>query len=212
MREKNLATLRAFAQRQPGEKRKRVHFLFRAKPVEVLNGDRVRGLRLERTRVDGDRAEGTGEVFDISCGVVISAIGYRMPPLAGVPVDEAGGIVRNQDGRVAPGLYAVGWAKRGPVGVIGTNKADGDLVARQIAEDIAPDIAPDIARVGRPGGPGLEGLLRGRGVRWVTFADWLRIEAAEVAAAPPGAPRRKLIRINDMLRVLDESCQVVTDS
>jgi ferredoxin--NADP+ reductase len=136
--------------------------------------------------------------------LVISAIGYRMPPLAGVPVDETSGIVRNQDGRVAPGLYAVGWAKRGPVGVIGTNKADGDLVARQIAEDITA--------AGRPGGAGLEGLLRARGVRWVTFADWLRIEAAEAAAAPPGAPRRKLIRISDMLRVLEESCQVVTDS
>jgi len=197
LREKNLATLRAFARRQPDEKRKRVRFVFCAKPVEVLNGARVRGLRLERTHVDGGRAEGTGEIFDIPCGVVISAIGYRMPPLAGVPVDEAGGIVANQDGRVAPGLYAVGWAKRGPVGVIGTNKADGDLVARQIAEDIAP--------AGRPGGQALEALLRGRGVRWVTFADWRRIEAAEVAAAPPGAPRRKLIRIKDMIEVLDRS-------
>jgi len=204
LREKNLATLRAFARRQPGEKRKRVHFVFCAKPVEVLNGDRVRGLRLERTRVDGGRAQGTGEVFDIPCGVVISAIGYRMPPLAGVPMDEAGGIVRNQDGRVAPGLYAVGWAKRGPVGVIGTNKADGDLVARHIGEDVVA--------AGRPGGPGLAALLRERGGRWVTFADWLRIDAAEVAAAPSGAPRRKLIHIKDMLRVLGEPPGTVAKS
>jgi len=197
LREKNLATLRGFAERPPGEKPKRVHFLFCAKPVEVLGDGRVSGLRLERTRVDGGRAVGTGEFFEIPCGAVISAIGYRMPPLADVPVDEAKGVVVNRDGRVAPGLYAVGWAKRGPVGVIGTNKADGDTAARQIGEDIAEGT--------RPGGSALEALLVERGVRPVSFADWQRIEAAEVAAAAAGAPRRKLIRVEDMLAVLEDS-------
>jgi ferredoxin--NADP+ reductase len=207
-REKNLATLRGFSGRQPDEKRKRVHFLFNAKPVEVLGTGRVSGLRLERTRVEGGRAVGTGEFFDIPCGAIISAIGYRMPPLAGVPIDERAGIVANRDGRVERGLYAVGWAKRGPVGVIGTNKADGDVVARQIAEDMAGDITEG----GRPGGAGLKVLLAQRGVRPISFADWLRIEAAEVAAAAPGAPRRKLIRIKDMLAVVAQPAGTVTES
>ena len=207
-REKNLATLRGFSGRQPDEKRKRVHFLFNAKPVEVLGTGRVSGLRLERTRVEGGRAVGTGEFFDIPCGAIISAIGYRMPPLAGVPIDERAGIVANRDGRVEKGLYAVGWAKRGPVGVIGTNKADGDVVARQIAEDMAGDITEG----GRPGGAGLKVLLAQRGVRPISFADWLRIEAAEVAAAAPGAPRRKLIRIKDMLAVVAQPAGTVTES
>lgn len=204
MREKNLATLRDFAGRPPGNKRKRVHFLFCARPVEVLANGRVRGLRLERTRMDGGRAQGTGAFFEIPCGVVIPAIGYRMPPLAGVAVDAATGVALNRDGRVDGGLYVVGWAKRGPVGVIGTNKADGDTAARQIGADITAS--------GRPGGPALESLLAKRAARWVSFAEWQRIEAAEVAAAPAGAPRRKLIRIKDMLAVLEESARRVTKS
>jgi len=198
--EKNLATLRSFADSPSGAARKRVHFLFYAQPVEVLGG----GLRLERTRVEGGRALGTGEFFEIPCGVVIPAIGYRMPPLAGVPMDEARGVVANRDGRVDDGLYVVGWAKRGPVGVIGTNKGDGDTLARQISEDISES--------GRPGGATLESLLAKRAVRWVSFADWQRIDAAEVAAAPARAPRRKLIRIKDMLAVLEDSAGEVTKS
>jgi len=204
LREKNLATLRSFTECSQGEKPKRVHFLFCAKPVEVLSNGRVSGLRLERTRVESGRAVGIGEFFEIPCGAVISAIGYRMPPLAGVPVDQAKGVVVNRGGRVDEGLYVVGWAKRGPVGVIGTNKADGDAAARQIGEDISEG--------GRPGGPALEGLLAERGVRRVSFADWQRIEAAEVTAAPAGAPRRKLIRIKDMLAVLEDSAAKVTES
>ena len=127
-----------------------------------------------------------------------------MPPLPGVPMDERTGVVAHRDGRIAEGLYAVGWAKRGPVGVIGTNKADGDLVARQITETIAA--------AGRPGGPGLWALLAKRGVRLVSFADWQRIDAAEGAMASPGAPRRKLIRIKDMLAVLRQTEKVFSKS
>lgn len=194
--EKNLATLRTFAERNSDEKRKRLHFVFFARPVEVLGNESVTGLRLERTRVESGRAVGTGETFEIDCGAVVAAIGYRMQPVDGAPLDPKTGMVANQDGRVAEGVYVVGWAKRGPVGVIGTNKTDGDVAAEQIVADIE--------RGHKPGRPDFERLLTERGVRWVTFEDWERIEAGEVAAAPPGAPRRKFTRVDEMLAVLDK--------
>ncbi|MFQ6018652.1 MAG: FAD-dependent oxidoreductase [Kiloniellaceae bacterium] len=196
LKEKNLATLRTFAEAPADQKRKRLHFVFFAKPVAVLGDDRVEALRLERTRVEDGRAVGTGEAFEIRCGAVVAAIGYRMDGFAGVPIDERSGFVRCRNGRVDRGLYVVGWAKRGPIGVIGTNKADGDLVAEHIRADVPHG--------GKPGRAALERLLDKCGRRWVSFQDWQRIDAVEVAAAPAGAPRRKLIRIKDMLAVLDE--------
>ncbi len=195
LREKNLATIRGFREVEPAGKGKRLHFTFFANPLEVLGGARVEGLRLEKTRLEAGRAVGTGETFEVPCGLLVSAVGYRTALLAGLPFDEARGIVANQQGRVAEGLYAVGWAKRGPSGVIGSNKPDGALVARQIVEDFTEGR--------KPGRAAFEGLLAERGVESVSFAGWKRIEAAEIAAAAPGAPRRKLIRVKDMLSVID---------
>ncbi len=199
LREKNLATLGDFTKLEPEGRMKRVHFVFYAKPLEVLGGGRVEGLRLERTTVVEGRAVGTGETFEVPSGLVLASIGYRARALADLPFDQGRGIVVNREGRVEPGLYVVGWAKRGPTGVIGTNKPDGVTLARQIAEDLSAGL--------KPGRPALERLLRERAVRWVDFADWKAIEAAEIAAAPSGAPRRKLIRVNDMLAVLDKKTQ-----
>jgi ferredoxin--NADP+ reductase len=192
---KNLATLAEFAARAPDEKPKRVHFRFFAAPVEVLGGDRVEGLRLEHTRVIEGRAVGTGEFFEVPCGLVVTAISYRGQGVEGVPFDEDQGIVVNRDGRVADGLYAVGWAERGSTGVIATNRADG----RQVAGHILADL-PEGAK---PGRPALEKLLAERGLRPVSFADWQRIEAAEIANAAPGAPRRKFVTVAEMLAVLE---------
>jgi ferredoxin--NADP+ reductase len=212
--EKNLATLRGFAARASeaasgATKAKRVHFLFNAQPDAVLGPDAVTGggrcqaLRLERTRLEDGRAVGSGEFFEIPCGLVVSAIGYRMEPIEGLTLDSSTGGIENRDGRVAPGLYATGWAGRGPSGVIGTNKGDGDRTAKLIRADF-PTESPtgDKAGSGKAGRAALERLLAERGVHWVGFADWERIDAAEVAAAAPGAPRRKLTRIEDMLAVL----------
>ena len=195
LREKNLATIRGFQAIEPAGKAKRLHFTFFAKPVAVLGGARVEGLRLEKTRLEAGRAVGTGETIEVPCGLVVASIGYRTAPLTGLPFDQARGVVLNQAGRIAEGLYAVGWAKRGPSGVIGSNKPDGDAAARQITEDFPQGR--------KPGRPALEKLLTERGDRWVSFADWKRIEAAEIAAAAPGSPRKKLIRVIDMLAVLD---------
>jgi ferredoxin--NADP+ reductase len=106
-----------------------------------------------------------------------------------------GGKSVNENGRIEKGLYAVGWIKRGPSGVIGSNKPDGEAAAQHIAKDCGEG-------TDRPGRAALESALEAKGHRWVTFDDWKKIEAAEEAAAPSGAPRRKFVRVDDMLRVL----------
>lgn len=202
MIEKNLATLRDFSKIEPGARRKRVHFEFFANPVEILGKARVEGIRMERTHVVDGRAVGTGQFFDVPCGLVIPAIGYYSEPIESVPFDRKRGVVVNSDGRVERGLYAVGWIKRGPSGVIGTNKPDGDVAAEQIAADLG-------AGSGKPGRAGFERLIKERKLRAVGFAEWKRIEAAEVANARPGAPRRKFFRVADMLAVLDDTVRSV---
>jgi len=204
--EKNLATLKGFAAGAPDDgpnavKTKRVHFVFYAKPDAVLGEGRCTALRLERTRIEDGRAVGTGEFFEVPCGLVVPAIGYSMAPVAGLTLDAASGAIANRDGRVDPGLYVVGWAGRGPSGVIGTNKAGGDRIAELIQVDFPQ--GSDRSSGGKPGRAVLERLLTERGLRRVGFADWERIDTAEVAAAPSGAPRRKLTRIADMLAILD---------
>ncbi len=195
LRERNLATLREFTETASGGRKKRVHFAFYAAPVEILGGERVEALRLERTEVVDGRARGTGDFFEITCGLVLPAIGYRSEPVAGAPFDERAGLIPNQDGRVAAGLYAAGWVKRGPTGVIGTNKPDGESAADRILEDFQAGE--------KPGREAFEKLLAHKGVRWVSFSDWRAIDAAEIAAAPEGAPRRKFVTVPDMLSVLD---------
>jgi ferredoxin--NADP+ reductase len=194
---RNLETLRGFVDAAPGGREKRVHFHFYASPVEILGGETVEGIRFERTEVRDGRAVGTGEYYEVECGIVIPAIGYQGQPLDGVPFDEAGGVVESDEGRVAAGLYAVGWIRRGPTGVIGTNKHDGDRAAEQILADCADS--------DKPGRDGLETALAEKGIRWVSYGDWQKIDAAEIANANPEAPRRKLTTIPEMLSVLDEN-------
>jgi NADPH-dependent glutamate synthase beta subunit-like oxidoreductase len=195
LKDKNLATLRSFVDAEPAGRKRRVHFQFYASPVEILGGDKVEGIRLEKTEVRDGRAVGTGETYDIACGIVIPAIGYQGQPLEGVPFDERNGVIQNDDGRVSEGVYAVGWIRRGPTGVIGTNKHDGDRASQQIQEDCTDG--------GKAGRTGLKELLNEKKVRWVDYSDWQKIDEAEKSAAAEGAPRRKLTRIPEMLAVLD---------
>jgi len=195
LRERNLATLREFTEMSPEGKPKRLHFAFFTNPVEILGGDHVEAVKMERTAVQDGRAVGTGEFVEIPCGLVIPAIGYYGEPFPGVPFDEKGGVVVHDDGRISDGVYAVGWIKRGPTGVIGTNKHDGDQAATQILKEVAEG--------GKPGRNQLESTLGERNVRWVSYPDWKRIEEAEIANASEGAPRRKFSRVDDMLAVLD---------
>jgi ferredoxin--NADP+ reductase len=196
VKEKNLEILRSYLPNKPSDKPITIHLFFNAAPVEVLGRDRVEGIRMVRTRLEGHRAVPTGETFDVPCGLVVTCIGYRSRPLDGVPFDEREGRFRNEEGRIEPGLYAVGWAKRGPTGVISTNYPDGVGVAQQIVADL--NSGRD-----RPGSSRLVALLRERNVRVVSFADWEKIDAAETAAATGKMPRRKFLTIREMLAVLE---------
>ncbi len=198
---RNLRILRAYADAAEAARARpvRVRFLFFASPVEILGGARMTGVRLERNRVENGRAVGTGETCELDAGLLIPAIGYRVADdVSGLPIDGRG-TVANAGGRVAPGVYVVGWARRGPTGVIGTNRNDArEVVDRILADGIAP---------GKPGPAGLDSLLARRGVRPVDYAGWRRIDAAEIAAATGSAserPRVKFTRIADMLAAAGE--------
>lgn len=191
---KVMALLRQFAGNRAGDKPVRLHFGFYAKPVAVLGEERVAGLRLARTRVEDGRCLDTGETFDLACGLVVPCIGYRSIPIPNVAFDTERGRFRNEDGRIADRLYAVGWARRGPTGTIGTNKPDGAVIAARILAEIRP--------AGREGGAGFDALALQRGLEVVRFEDWKRIEEAEMAAAQGQHPRLKFSRIDDMLSLI----------
>jgi len=192
-----LDTLRGLSQAKPGVKRRTIHLGFYAMPVEILGGDRVEGIRMERTRVERGRCVGTGETFDIPCGLVVTCIGSRAHAIDGIPFDERRGIVVNDEGRVKPRVYAAGWLKRGAVGTIGTNRLDSYGVVDLLIGDF--EGAP------RPGPDALDALLDSRSVRRTSFEDWLEINRMEEAAACGGAPRRKFTAIAEMLEALDRA-------
>ena len=189
---KAMTHLRAFALPQ-ADKRVRIVFDFFARPVRVEGDDHAERVIVARTRLDETgRVVDTGEEYAIPATLVVSCIGYRTPPIAGVPYDDALGRFANIDGRITAGLYAVGWARRGPTGTIGTNRPDGFAIAELIAADI-------VGGSGKTGRVGLDTLLADRGVDIVTFRDWQKIEAAEVTRARSGAPREKFATIAEML-------------
>ena len=180
---KNLGHLHQFATNTPGSKPKTLYLHFYARPVAVLGDAHVRGLRLERTRVENGDCIGTGDRFELDCGLLVPCIGYRSQAIEGIAYDQRRGRFVNENGVIAPGLFCTGWARRGPSGTIGTNRPDAFEVAATIIDTVKP--------AGKAGGDGLDTLLAERGVQPVYFEDWKRIEAAEEAAANAGAPRHK---------------------
>ena len=214
---KSVGHLRAFAGAAPRDAAVTVDFDFFARPVRIEGDGRAERLIVERTRLAPDgAAEGTGETYAIPARLVVACIGYRTPPIPGVPYDDALGRFANADGRIAPpdadaaglaeaglagaglagaglgGLYCVGWARRGPTGTIGTNRPDGFAITELIAGDIGHGR-------GSRGGAMLDALLAERGVEPVTFRDWRRIEAAETARARAGSPREKFTDVAAMI-------------
>ncbi len=190
---KSVTHLRAFAANTEPPKMITLDFDFFASPVSIEGDGKVERIIVERTKLDADlRSVGTGETYVIPCGLVVACIGYQTPPIDGVPYEHGRGRFANTDGRILPGLYCVGWARRGPSGTIGTNRPDGYAIIDLIAEDVGAGTS----KVGRPG---LDALLAGRGVDVVTFRDWQKIEAAEISRARDGAPREKFVAVDEMI-------------
>ncbi|GII60540.1 NADP oxidoreductase [Sphaerisporangium krabiense] len=173
----NVEVLRSWSARAAAGRPRRLEVRFWLRPVEILGTSRVEALRLERTRLVDGRVVGTGEYETIRVGMVLRSVGYQSVALPGVPFDTATMTVPNVAGRVAEGQYVAGWLKRGPTGVIGTNKSDAAETVRTLLADLA-------ARPDRPApGPRLDEVLAARGVSPITYADWLAIERAEAALA-----------------------------
>ena len=193
---KSVTLLREFAAIPPnihGEKPIAIEFDFFASPkaIDVTDG-RATGVVVERTVVEAGRAIGTGESYRVPADIVITCIGYETSPIEGVPFDERAGRFANDQGRILPGLYCVGWAKRGPSGTIGTNRPDGYSVIDIVDEDIGSGHR-------KRGREGFDDLAAERRLDIVTFRDWQKIEEAEIAAARDGSPREKFVDIESMI-------------
>ena len=201
----NYAVISNWAAGQPAGGARRLTVRFWLRPVEIHGPERVTGLTLERTRLDSEgRFTGTGELETLPVQMVLRSVGYQSVPLPGVPFDQrsctvpnTGGRVTGPDGAPLPREYVVGWLKRGPTGIIGTNKSDATETVRALLADLAGGPGPGQAELPRAGllrypsqQPGAEGngktaasafgeLLATRGIKPVSYDDFLRIEAAE---------------------------------
>lgn len=205
----NVKILQDWAIRDERGDAKRLHLHFLHSPVEILGEDRVTGLRTERTELTGDgNVKGTGEFIDHEVQAVYRAIGYLGSPLAGLPFDESRGVVPNEAGRVLDlddqpieGIYATGWIKRGPVGLIGHTKGDAlETVTNLVAdrESLTPAPEPE------PGS--FRDLLRERGVEYTTWEGWQRIEAREEElGAERGRKRIKMLSRDELNRAALQS-------
>ncbi|WP_406317823.1 FAD-dependent oxidoreductase [Streptosporangium sp. NBC_01639] len=171
----NVEVLQSWAARGPAGRPRRLDVRFWMRPVEILGEGRVEALRLERTRLVDGRVVGTGEFETLPVGMVLRSVGYRSVPLPGVPFSETTMTVPNESGRVRDREYVAGWLKRGPTGVIGTNKSDAAETVRTLLADLA---GREPARHAD-----LDALLASRGVSPITYRHWLSIEAAEAALA-----------------------------
>jgi ferredoxin/flavodoxin---NADP+ reductase len=212
---RNLEVLRDFAAREPSGKPRAIRLRFGVSPVEIVGDERVEAVEIVRNELVADAggriaAVATDERETIPAGLVFRSVGYRGTALPGIPFDESAGVVPNDRGRVLgadgaplPGVYAAGWIKRGPTGVIGTNKKDATETVGLLLED---------AREGRlPAGDGgdLVELLAERGVAPVLYAGWEAIDGTEKQRGEPlGRPRVKLCTWDDLLEAAGRTAPV----
>jgi ferredoxin--NADP+ reductase len=211
---RNVEILREYSQREPSGRSHRIEMRFLRSPVEILGDDgdgEVTGLRVVRNRIEPDasgtlRAVPTGEEEVIQCGLVLRSIGYRGRPLPGVPFDDRRGLIRNtggrccsEDGEPIRGEYAVGWIKRGPSGVIGTNKKDASDTVARLLED------RDAGMLNEPAQPDREAIatwLAERVPGLVTWDGWAAIDRHEtVRGEPQSRPRVKVVSVAEMVKI-----------
>ena len=196
---RNVEIIREWSSRDAQSAPKSIHLHFRARPVEIVGTDRVELVKVERTMVDeAGAAVGTGETFDIAAQLIVRSVGYRGTPIDDVPFDSRRNVIPNDEGRVLPdagvpikGLYVAGWIKRGPSGIIGTNKKDAAATVASLLLDLADEPVK--------GGNGIIDLLAAKGIEPIGFDGWKRIDAAEQAlGATRGRERTTLHSIEGL--------------
>jgi ferredoxin--NADP+ reductase len=213
---KKVEIIQGYAARPASGKPRSLTLRFLVSPVALMGNDtgEVSGMRLVRNRLVATptgtlQAQPTDHFEDLPVGLVFRSVGYRGVPLPGVPFNESWGVVLNDRGRVLdpdsrqplPGEYTAGWIKRGPTGVIGTNKPDAAETVAAMMEDLA---AGAHLRPERPTPASAEQMLRDRQPRCFSYADWQRLDALEIERGRAlGRPRLKFTRVEDMLAVLD---------
>ncbi|HEV7845984.1 MAG TPA: FAD-dependent oxidoreductase [Thermoleophilaceae bacterium] len=201
---KNVDILTGYAGREPLGKRRRIVLRFLVSPVELLGDERVEGIRIAHNElVEGDggliRPRATDITEELDCGLVFRSIGYRGTALPGVPFDDHACVIPNDAGRVLErtGEYAVGWIKRGPTGIIGTNKRD----AQETVDTLLGDLDADrLASPADPDRDSMEALLAERQPDAVSYAGWQAVDRVEREAGEPhGRPRVKLCSFEELL-------------
>jgi ferredoxin--NADP+ reductase len=208
--ENNLGLLRHWAERGSTGAARRIVFHFALSPVEIVGRDHVEAIHLVRNALVADahggvRAEPTTETVTLPVGLVFRSVGYRGVELSGLPFDAARGTIPNVSGRVVEsagsatalrGVYVTGWIKRGPQGIIGTNKACAvETIDHLLADTVADRLTP-----ASHGADDLDALLRERSIDVITWPDWQAIDRAEIARGQlAGRPRDKLVRIDAMM-------------
>jgi len=214
--QRNVDILTTQIARGEGTASRKIRARFFVSPVEVYGSERVEGMKLEINRLTKDdsgtlRARGTGEYEELpDIQMVFRSIGYKGHPLKDVPFDERNGIIPNDTGRVMdpetkdviPRVYVAGWIKRGPSGVVGTNKPDAIETVGLMLEDLQSTEIKDPINGGLGAVPD---LLRARGVRFVSFDDWKYLNEMEVQAGKKvGKPREKMTTVTEMISALDK--------
>jgi len=197
--------LNSWRTREPTGASRRLHLHFWAKPVAILGDDRVEGFRFERTRPDGEGGVvGTGEIREIPVQAVYRAVGYFGSPLNAIPFDSRRGVIPNREGQVIDdddepvrGVYATGWIKRGPVGLIGHTKSDAMETIRNVINDQANWWSP-----AHPDESAIVDLLDSRGVQYTDLQGWHNLDQYELALGQPqGRTRVKVVPREDMVAI-----------
>lgn len=192
-------------EREVGKASRRLHLHFYAKPLEILGSQKVEGFRYERTEPDGaGGVRPTGEIREIPVQAVYRAVGYFGSPLPGIPFDDKRGVIPNHEGQVVddnnqrvPGVYATGWIKRGPVGLIGHTKSDAMETIQHLVKDQASWWNPEL-----PDEASIVSLLQERGVSFTNLEGWHRLDHAELERGQErGRERLKVVPRDEMLQI-----------
>ncbi len=183
---KNIKILNSFHHQLNNTKTKSACFNFFSKPVKINGKKKIESIKFIRTNIVDGKLLDTKYYYDIKCGIVISAIGYQGESIKGISFDTQSGIIPNNEGVIDSDLYTAGWISRGPSGVIGTNKRDGDVVAKHIISKSSSKNFDSRSK--------LIDILANRKINFITFEDWEKIDEIEKLNAQSGAPRLKFTK------------------